>query len=312
MSWIPEVASNLAIKVDGVLLFVTVISVIFFLLVSILLIFFAVKYRRKREDEETPYITGNETLELIWTVIPSILLMVIFVYALVVFRDMRNPPADATEINVTAKQWLWQFEYYNGRKTLNELYVQQNEPVKLVMRSDDVIHSFFVPDFRVKQDILGGRYTQLWFTPTKVGTFQLFCAEYCGTGHSKMLGKVVVLSPEAYDIWEKGAEVTEEIGVASLPAPERGEQLYKQSGCNACHSLDGSSGVGPSWKGLVGHKVAMQNGEQITADENYIRESILEPQAKIVKGYQPVMPSFKGILSDDDISALIAYMKTLN
>lgn len=311
MSWIPEVASDLATKVDGVLLFITVISVIFFLIVSILLIFFAVKYRRRREDEETPYITGNQTLELIWTVIPSILLMVIFVYGFVVFRDMRNPPADATEINVTAKQWLWQFEYYNGKKTLNELYVQQNRPVKLVMRSEDVIHSFFVPDFRVKQDILGGRYTQLWFTPTKVGTFQLFCAEYCGTGHSKMLGKVVVLSPEAYDIWEKGARVTEEIGVASLPDAERGEQIYKQSGCNACHSLDGSTGVGPSWKSLVGHKVAMQNGEEITADENYIRESILEPQAKIVKGYQPVMPSFKGILSDADISALISYMKTL-
>ncbi|MGB7290789.1 MAG: cytochrome c oxidase subunit II [Thermodesulfobacteriota bacterium] len=311
MSWIPEVASNFATKVDGVLLFVTILSVIFFLLVSILLVFFAVKYRRRREDEETPYITGNETLELIWTVIPSILLMVIFVYAFVVFRDMRNPPADATEINVTAKQWLWQFEYYNGKKTLNELYVQQNRPVRLVMKSEDVIHSFFVPAFRVKQDILGGRYTQLWFTPTKVGTFQLFCAEYCGTGHSKMLGKVVVLSPEAYDIWEKGAGTTEEIGVASLPAAERGEQLYKQSGCNACHSLDGSSGVGPSWKSLVGHKVTMQNGEEVTVDENYIRESILEPQAKIVKGYQPVMPSFKGILSDDDISALIAYMKTL-
>jgi cytochrome c oxidase subunit II len=312
MSWIPEEASNLASKVDGVLFFITVVSVIFFLIVSILLIFFAVKYRRRREDEETPYITGNQTLELIWTVIPSILLMVIFVYGFVVFRDMRNPPEDATEINVTAKQWLWQFEYYNGKKTLNELYVQQNRPVKLVMKSEDVIHSFFVPDFRVKQDILGGRYTQLWFTPTKVGTFQLFCAEYCGTGHSKMLGKVVVLSPESYDIWEKGAGTTEEIGVASLPAAERGEQIYKQSGCNACHSLDGSSGVGPSWKSLVGHKVVMQNGEEVTADENYIRESILEPQAKIVKGYQPVMPSFKGILSDDDISALIAYMKTLN
>ncbi|MBI4228583.1 MAG: cytochrome c oxidase subunit II [Deltaproteobacteria bacterium] len=312
MNWVPEVASNLASKVDGVLFFITVVSVIFFLIVSILLIVFAIKYRRRREDEETPYITGNETLELIWTVIPSILLMVIFVYAFVVFRDMRNPPDDATEINVTAKQWLWQFEYYNGRKTLNELYVQQNRPVKLVMRSDDVIHSFFVPEFRVKQDILGGRYTQLWFTPTKVGTFNLFCAEYCGTGHSKMLGKVVVLSPEAYDIWEKGEEVQEEIGVASLPSAERGEQLYKQSGCNACHSVDGSTGVGPSWKGLVGHKVTLQDSEVITADQNYIRESILEPQAKIVNGYQPVMPSYKGILSDDDISALIAYMKTLN
>ena len=169
MNWIPEVASNLAPKVEGVLLFITILSVIFFLLISALLIVFAVKYRRRRENEETPYITGNETLELIWTVIPTILLMVIFVYAYVVYKDMRTPPADATEISVTARQWLWQFEYYNGKKTLNELYVQQNRPVKLVMRSEDVLHSFFVPEFRVKQDLLGGRYTQLWFIPTKIG-----------------------------------------------------------------------------------------------------------------------------------------------
>jgi cytochrome c oxidase subunit II len=312
MNWLPEVASNLAVKVDGVLWFVTIISLIFFILISILLVYFAIKYRRRAENEETPHITGNQTLEIIWTVIPSILLMVIFVYGFVVFKDMRTPPVEATEINVVGKQWLWQFEYYNGKKTLNELYVEQNRPVKLVMRSDDVLHSFFVPAFRVKQDLIGGMYTQLWFTPTKVGTFQLFCAEYCGTGHSKMLGKVIVMSPEAYDIWEKGKEIEEEKGVATLPSAERGEQIYTQSGCNACHSLDGSTGVGPSWKSLVGHKVEMQNGEEITADENYIRQSILEPQAKIVKGYQPVMPSFKGILSDDDISALIAYMKTLN
>ena len=156
---------------------------------------FYLKYRRRRDDEETPYITGNQTLELIWTVIPSILLMVIFVYGFVVFKEMRTPPKEATEINVVAKQWLWQFEYYNGKKTLNELYVQQNRPVKMVMRSDDVLHSFFVPAFRVKQDLMGGRYTQLWFTPTKVGTFQLFCAEYCGTGHSKNAWQSYCLEP---------------------------------------------------------------------------------------------------------------------
>jgi len=310
MSWLPEVASNLASKVDGVLWFITIISLIFFIIISTFLIYFAIKYRRRRDDEETPYITGNLTLELIWTVIPSILLMVIFVYGFVVFKEMRTPPKEATEINVVAKQWLWQFEYYNGKKTLNELYVQQNRPVKMVMRSDDVLHSFFVPAFRVKQDIMGGRYTQLWFTPIKVGTFQLFCAEYCGTGHSKMLGKVIVLSPEAYDRWEKGEE--EEEGVASLSPAERGEQIYANSGCNACHSLDGSKLVGPTFKGLIGGESELEDGEIITADENYVRESILEPQGKTVKGYPPVMPSFKGILSDNDISALIAYMKTLN
>ena len=312
MNWLPEVASNLAIKVDGVLWFITIISLFFFVLISILLIVFAIKYRRRSEDEETPYITGHQTFEIIWTVIPSILLMVIFVYGFVVYRDMRTPPKEATEINVVGKQWLWVFEYYNGKNTINELYVQLNRPVKLVMRSEDVLHSFFVPAFRVKQDLVPGMYTQLWFTPIKVGTFHLFCAEYCGTGHSKMLAKVIVMSPEAYDIWEKEGVLEKEKGVAAIGSPsERGKNIYTKSGCNACHSTDGNPGVGPTFKGLMGKTEILQGGERIKVDENYIRESILEPQSKMVQGFQPVMPSFKGILSGDDISALIAYIKSL-
>ena len=312
MTWIPEVASNLAEKVDGVLLVITIMSLFFFVLITVLLVYFAIRYRRRSEDDETPYITGNETLEIKWTVIPSILLIVLFVYAYVVYKDMRTPPADAVEINVVGKQWLWTFEYYNGKKTLNELYVKLNMPVRMVMRADDVLHSFFVPAFRVKQDLLPGRYTQLWFTPTKVGTFDLFCAEYCGTGHSAMLGKVIVLSPEAYDIWENGVEVDGGPAVSGLTPVELGEKLYKGKGCNACHSTDGSVLVGPSFKGLIGKTGELTDGSSYTADENYILQSILEPQSHMVKGFQPVMPSFKGILSDDDISALIAYMKTLN
>lgn len=312
MTWIPEVASNLAEKVDGVLLVITIMSLFFFVLITVLLVYFAIRYRRRSEDDETPYITGNETLEIIWTVIPSILLIVLFVHAFVVYKEMRTPPADAIEINVLGKQWLWTFEYYNGKKTLNELYVKQNMPVRMVMRADDVLHSFFVPAFRVKQDLIPGRYTQLWFTPTKVGTFDLFCAEYCGTGHSKMLGKVIVLSPEAYDIWENGVEVDGVAAVSGLTPVELGEKIYKEKGCNACHSVDGSILIGPSFKGLVGKTGELGDGSSYTVDENYIRLSILEPQSQVVKGFQPVMPSFKGILSDDDISALIAYMKTLN
>jgi cytochrome c oxidase subunit 2 len=224
---------------------------------------------------------------------------------------MRTPPKDAVDITVTGKQWLWTFEYYNGKKTLNELYVRQNRPVRMVMRADDVLHSFFVPAFRVKQDLIPGRYTQLWFTPTKIGTFDLFCAEYCGTGHSKMLGKVIVLSPEAYDIWEKGVAVDDGEAVASLPPAELGEKLYKGKGCNACHSVDGSVVIGPSFKGLYEREGELEDGASYTADENYIRQSILEPQEQIVEGFQPVMPSFKGILSDAEITAIIAYMKTL-
>jgi len=311
MTWIPEAASNLAGKVDGVILVITLISIFFFVLITAVLLYFAVKYRRKSEDEETPYITGSEPLEIIWTVIPSILLILLFVYAFVVYKDMRTPPKDAVDITVTGKQWLWTFEYYNGKKTLNELYVRQNRPVRMVMRADDVLHSFFVPAFRVKQDLVPGRYTQLWFTPTKIGTFDIFCAEYCGTGHSAMLGKVIVLSPEAYDIWEKGIGVDDGQAVASLPPAELGEKIYKEKGCNACHSVDGSVVIGPSFKGLYGREGVLEGGSSYTADENYIRKSILEPQEEVVKGFQPVMPSFKGILSDDEITAIIAYVKTL-
>jgi len=311
MTWIPEAASNLAGKVDGVILVITLISIFFFVLISAVLIYFSVKYRRRREDEETPYITGSEPLEIIWTVIPSILLILLFVHAFIVYKDMRTPPKDAVDITVTGKQWLWTFDYYNGKKTLNELYVRQNRPVRMIMRADDVLHSFFIPQFRVKQDLIPGRYTQLWFTPTKVGTYDLFCAEYCGTGHSAMLGKVIVLSPEAYDIWEKGIGVDDGAAVASLPPAELGEKIYKEKGCNACHSIDGSVVIGPSFKGLYGKTGVLEDGTSYTADENYIMKSILEPQEEIVEGFQPVMPSFKGILSEDEVTAVIAYIKTL-
>lgn len=311
MNWLPDVASNLAPKVDFVLWFVTIISLIFFVLITVLLVYFALKYRKRREDEETPYIEGNILLEMLWTIVPSILLVVIFVYGFVVYKDLRTPPKEATEINVVGKQWLWQFEYPNGKTSLNELYVQQNRPVKLVMKSTDVIHDLFIPAFRVKQDVLGNIYTYLWFTPTEVGVYDLYCAEYCGTGHSAMLGKVFVMSPEAYERWEKGPEEEEAPAVAGLSPAERGEQLYKQRGCNACHTVDGAPAVGPTWQGLFGRSETFQSGETVTVDENYIHQSILEPNAQIVKGYPPVMPSYKGQLSDEEISAIIAYIKTL-
>ncbi|MCI0454822.1 MAG: cytochrome c oxidase subunit II [Candidatus Dadabacteria bacterium] len=308
MNWVPEVASNLASKVDAVLWFITVVSLVFFIIISFVLVYFAIRYRRRQENEETPYITGSHVLETIWTIIPSFLLIVIFAYGFVVYKDMRTPPQDSLEITVTGKQWLWLFAYNTGKTTLNELYVPEGRPIKLVMKSDDVLHSFYVPAFRVKQDLVGGMYTDLWFTPTKAGTYELFCAEYCGTGHSAMLGKVIVMSPQEYEKWEKGEE---EKAVSSLPPAELGKKLYTERGCNACHSIDGSTLVGPTWKGLYGHDVDLQDGTKVTVNENYIRESILEPQAQLVKGYTPTMPSFKGVLSDDEISGIIAYIKTL-
>ena len=312
-TWIPESASNLAASVDNITLFVTIVSVFFFVLISAVLVAFAIKYRRKSEDQETAYITSNELIETIWTVIPSVLLMVIFAWGWIAFKELRNPPAEAVEVNVVAKQWIWQFEYFNGKKSLNEMFVQINKPVRLIMRSDDVLHSFFVPQFRVKQDILPGNYTQLWFTPTKVGTFDLLCAEYCGAGHSQMLATVKVLSPEAFTRWEKGDELGEDsAAVASAMSPaERGKDLYSQRGCLACHSLDGKNLIGPSFKNLYGMTESLEDGSSVEVDENYLRESIYEPQAKMVKGYPPSMPSFKGILSEDEVTALIEYIKTL-
>lgn len=312
-TWIPESASNLAASVDNITLFVTIVSVFFFVLISVVLVAFAIKYRRRSEDQETAYITSNELIEIIWTVIPSVLLMVIFAWGWIAFKELRNPPPEAVEVNVVAKQWIWQFEYFNGKKSLNELYVQHNKPVRLIMRSEDVLHSFFVPQFRVKQDILPGIYTQLWFTPTKVGTFDLLCAEYCGAGHSQMLASVKVLSPEAFTRWEKGDELGEDsVAVVSTASPaERGKDLYSQRGCLACHSVDGKKMIGPSFKNLYGATETLEDGSSVEVDENYLRESIYEPQAKMVKGYAPSMPSFKGILSEDEVTALIEYIKTL-
>lgn len=312
-TWIPESASNLAASVDNITLFVTIVSVFFFVLISAVLVAFAIKYRRRSEDQETAYITSNELVEIIWTVIPSVLLMVIFAWGWIAFKELRNPPPEAVEVNVVAKQWIWQFEYFDGKKSLNELYVQLNKPVRLIMRSEDVLHSFFVPQFRVKQDILPGIYTQLWFTPTKVGTFDLLCAEYCGAGHSQMLASVKVLSPEAFTRWEKGDELGEDsVAVASTASPaERGKDLYSQRGCLACHSVDGKKMIGPSFKNLYGATETLEDGSSVEVDENYLRESIYEPQAKMVKGYAPSMPSFKGILSEDEVTALIEYIKTL-
>lgn len=312
-TWIPESASNLAASVDNITLFVTIVSVFFFVLISAVLVAFAIKYRRRSEDQETAYITSNELIEIIWTVIPSVLLMVIFAWGWIAFKELRNPPPEAVEVNVVAKQWIWQFEYFNGKKSLNELFVQHNKPVRLIMRSDDVLHSFFVPQFRVKQDILPGNYTQLWFTPTKVGTFDLLCAEYCGAGHSQMLASVRVLSPEAFTRWEKGDELEGDSPAAAsgVSPAERGKELYSQRGCLACHSVDGKNLIGPSFRNLYGATESLEDGSSVEVDENYLRESIYEPQAKMVKGYPPSMPSFKGILSEDEVTALIEYIKTL-
>ena len=311
MNWLPTSASTFAPGVDFVLWLVTIISVISCILIGFLLVYFVIKYRRKSDNDQTPAITHDSFLETLWTVIPTILCIVIFIYGYVFYDQYTTTPKNAVEINVTAKQWLWTFDYSNGKKTLNQLYVPIDQPIRLVMQSDDVLHSFFVPAFRVKQDLMGNRYTYINFTATKEGVFDIYCTEYCGTAHSNMLGKVHVLSKEKFASWEDGSAKKVQKASSNLPPAEVGRQLYSDKGCVACHSIDGADGVGPTWKGLFGKNRIFADGTSILADENYIKESILYPGEKIVEGYGPVMPSYKGLLEDSDITAIIEYIKSL-
>jgi cytochrome c oxidase subunit 2 len=300
--------SHIAGQVDGVFIFITVVGLFFFLLTQGCLIFFALHYRRKKKETETetPYITGNMMLETVWIVIPSLLILAIFYYGYVVFMEIRTPPAGAPEIAVTAKQWLYQFKYPDGRQEVNQVRVPVGKPVKFVMTSQDVLHGFFLPSFRVMQDIVPGRYTYLWVQPLKEGKYDIYCTQYCGTGHSEMRATLVVMATKEYREWLAGEKAAE-----AKPRTEKGEELLEHAGCLTCHTIDGTAKIGPTLKGLYGHSVTLSDGSTVTADDNYIRESILEPNAKIVKGFPPIMPTFKGTLKDEDITAVIAYLKTL-
>jgi len=296
--------------VDAVFIFILAIAGFFFVLTQGLLIYFAIRYRRKQgEEENTPYITGNHTLEVVWIVIPSLLLVAIFGYGLLVFVKMRTPLPNAAEIQVTASQFTWSFKYPDGRSAANELRVPVGQPVKLIMISRDVIHGFYVPAFRQKQDVLPGSYTYLWLLPKKMGSYDIYCSQYCGTGHSVMRGTLIVMPQQEYLTWQQAEQQKQKAGAQS--PVERGKTLFESAGCGGCHSLDGSPKVGPTLKGLFGSRVTLTNGQTVVADEEYLRESLEEPNEQVVQGFQPIMPSFKGSLKQDEIAALIAYMKTL-
>lgn len=303
-------ATLIAHNVDAVFIFILAIATFFFVLTQGFLIYFALKYRKRRGIEQpTPYITGNTVLEIVWVIIPSLLLVAIFAYGLVVFLRMRTPIPGAMEVQVVASQFQWSFKYPDGRTSLNELRLPVGKPVKLIMTSKDVIHGFFVPAYRQKQDVLPGRYTYLWFLPRQVGSFDIYCSQYCGTGHSVMRGVIIVMQQQAYQAWEEQEEQKLKAGV--LSPVEKGEHLFQESGCLGCHSIDGSAKAGPTMKGIFGSKVPLTNGRIVTADEEYLRESIVDPNAKVVNGYQPIMPTFKGTIKDEDIAAIIQYLKTL-
>jgi cytochrome c oxidase subunit II len=293
----------MAADVDALYIFLCAITVFFSVLIAGLLIYFAIRYRRRSEVELPEPITGSTKLEILWTVIPFILTMVIFGWGAKVFFTLSRAPSDAMPIYVTGKQWMWKLQYLEGRREINELHVPVDRAVRLIMSSEDVIHSFYVPAFRVKADVLPGRYTSIWFRASRPGEYHLFCAEYCGTKHSGMIGRVVVMEPSDYQTWLDGGP-----GGESMTA--RGQSLFQDLSCHTCHKPDGT-GRGPVLGGIVGKPVALQTGQTVVADENYIRESILNPGAKVVAGYQPVMPAFQGLINEESLSQIIAYLKSL-
>lgn len=308
MSWLgfplfPEQASTMAPRVDALFYFLLSVSVFFATLIFAVIIYFAIKYRRRSDDDQPTVILGDRRLEVLWTIIPLGLTMVMFVWGAKLFFVTFYPPSNAIEINVVAKQWMWKVQHPEGQLEIDELHVPVGQPVKLVMTSQDVIHDFSVPAFRLKRDVLPGRYTTVWFQATKAGRYHLFCDQYCGALHSTMTGTIIVMEPPDYQRWLSG-------GRANVSMEEVGQKLFQRFGCSTCHLASGV-GVGPSLVGVFGNLVHLQGGQTVRADENYIRESILDPRAKIVASYSPVMPPFKGQISEDGILQIIAYVKSL-
>lgn len=302
--FMPPQGSKYAAEVDRLYSFIFWLSAFFFVGIVGAMTFFVIRYRRTETPVATPRLTHHIGLELMWTIIPLILVVIIFFWGFNSYIRGVIAPGDVMEIRVTAKKWLWEFEYPNGTRSPNELHVPSGKAVKLIMSSQDVIHSFFLPTFRVKQDVLPNRYSTLWFEPLAEGEHVLFCAEYCGDGHSDMLGKVFVEPESKYKEWlETGG------GNKDMPLAELGAALYKSRSCYTCHSLDGSRQSGPSFKGLYGRTERLTDGTSVPANDDYIRESIMYPQAKVVAGFEPVMPTYKGLLRDREVNALIEFIK---
>ncbi len=306
---LPEQKSTLAAAVDGPFMFVIYTGFVLLLGVVGFTLYYMFRFRRRESDERTEPVPPNQLLEITWVIVPTILVLIAFTWGFKSFVKINVAPPNAYEIQVRAQKWFWEFEYPNGVTTTNTFAVPVDRPIKLIMTSRDVIHSFFAPEFRIKHDVIPNRYTTLWFEAEEVSDgpddfIQVYCAEYCGTNHSKMGAELRVLSQEEFDDWL----VSRDIG--DLSPVELGEVLHTQKTCVACHSIDGSAAVGPTFRGLfglTGHEMA--DGSTVEVDENYLRESILRPQAKISAGYAPVMPMIE--LSEDEVTALIEYIKTL-
>jgi cytochrome c oxidase subunit 2 len=299
----PESASTIADGVDILYLFLVAVSMVFSVGIFAAIFFFALRYRRRDPDEVPKPILGSMRLELLWIVVPFLLTMVMFAWGTVVFFTNFNPPPGAMEIYVVGKQWMWKLQHPEGHREINELHVPLGRPVKVTMATEDVIHSFYIPAFRVKKDVVPGMYTTMWFQPTKPGKYHLFCAEYCGNQHSGMIGSVYVMEPTDYEAWLAGAPRGETM-------IQSGERLFQRLGCFTCHRAD-APGRGPVLDGVFGSQVLLESGQRVVADEAYLRESILRPGAKIVAGFRTQMPTFQGQISEEGLMQIVAYIKSL-
>jgi cytochrome c oxidase subunit 2 len=300
----PERASTIAGEVDALYFFLVGLSAVMSALIATLVVTFAIKFHRRHVDDVGAQVHGGLMLELAWTVVPFFITMGIFFWGARVYFLMASPPAETLNIYVVGKQWMWKVQHTTGQREINELHVPVGRPVKLIMTSEDVIHNFSIPAMRIKGDVIPGRFVQIWFEPTTPGTYQIFCAEYCGTQHSGMVGQVVVMEDTAYQAWLSG-------GAAEGSLASTGEKLFADLACNSCHRSD-AQGRGPALRNVFGHPVQLQDGTTVTADESYVRESILMPAAKLTAGYQPEMPAFQGLVSEEQLLALIEYVKSLS
>jgi cytochrome c oxidase subunit II len=299
----PEQASSVAQYVDGLYLGLVALTGSVSLLIWLVVFYFAIKYRRRPDNELAQEQEPPAALEMTWIIIPTIIFIGVFLAGAWVYFRLQRVPSNAIEIYVTGRQWMWKFQHPSGQREINSLHVPVGRPVKLTMASEDVIHSLWFPSFRVKQDVLPNRYRTMWFEATKTGRYHIFCAEYCGTQHSGMIGQVIAMEEHDYEAWLAGGRTTG-------TAVENGERLFTQLACITCHKTD-TSGRGPVLAGVFGSSVQLMDGRKIVADENYLRESIMNPQAKIVLGYQPIMPTFQGTVSEEKLLQLSAYIKTL-
>jgi len=303
--FIPESASTYSGDVDALYFYISGVTVFFTLLISFVIIFFVIKYRRRNPFEIPRPIEGSMKLETLWSVIPLLIAMSIFFWGAKVYFNQYRPPKNAIEVYVVGKQWMWKFQHATGQREINELHIPVGRKIKLIMATEDVIHDVFVPAFRIKADVVPGRYTTEWFEATKPGRYHFFCAEYCGMNHSGMGGFVVVMEPTEYENWLSG-------NANQMSPAAAGQQMFESLGCASCHGANAEGGRGPALLGVYGSNVVLNTNQNVRADEAYLRESILNPQAKIVNGFGPIMPSFQGQLSEEQLLQLVAYIKSLS